>query len=78
MSPQHSGRLYALYATSGEPGLALSSRAISSIRPAIGKGLIVAASSDGAVYAVKPEFGELAWSEFISWGGFAASPLIRG
>ncbi|MCS7306903.1 MAG: PQQ-binding-like beta-propeller repeat protein [Thermoguttaceae bacterium] len=72
----HSGNLYALSAQTGEPIWWFKANGAFLHSPAYEAGLVVAASTDGGLYAVESATGKLRWSQFVDRGGFAASPTI--
>lgn len=72
----HAGRLWALDAASGVPAWRFEARSPLLHAPAVRDDLVVSATADGSVFAVRRDSGALAWHHEGDPAGYAASPLI--
>jgi len=72
----HSGNLYAIDASSGEPIWRFEASGAFLHSPAAANNVVVAASVDGRIYGLGIDSGKPLWSRFITRGRFSASPLI--
>jgi hypothetical protein len=72
----HSGRLYALDASTGEGRWCFEAQGAFLQSPAVVGEIVVAASVDGRLYGLDGRSGEMRWSRELGHGGCAASPLV--